>query len=118
MKMRRIRAYETAFTAIILTTVCLSAIAASSKEQTVQFFAGVFILQSKTDLSPAEKTKKYRELETVTGVTTAQAQALIAAYRTKPAEWQKLYDSISCLITQVQPAEKKGAAPALPAKRR
>jgi hypothetical protein len=40
------------------------------QEKQVQFFAGMFLLQSNNDLSPAEGAKMYRELEALTGITT------------------------------------------------
>jgi hypothetical protein len=92
-------------------------------EKQSQFFAGVFLLQSKADLPLEERTKLFHSLETVTGITAVTATGLLAYYRTKPAEWQKLYALINTLVAQV-PAQAKATAlppepfPPQPLKRR
>jgi hypothetical protein len=78
--------------------------AAPSLDDQSRYFAGVFLITSAPGLSGKEKAMKYRELETVTGISTVRAQALLRLYRAKPAEWRELYDSIVKILDQVPAA--------------
>ena len=81
-----------------------SSFSSSSKEKETDFFAGVILLQSATALSAEQKAEKYRELQKVTGVTGARAQALLAAYRDKPDEWLLINGTITKRLSGLQPS--------------
>jgi hypothetical protein len=80
--------------------------AAPSTEKQSQFFAGLFLLQSRTDLSMEVKIKMFHTLNLLTGISAAEAVVLLERYRGKPAEWQKLYDAVSTTISRAQTAVK------------
>lgn len=63
------------------------------KEKEAEFFAGVTLLQQKTDLKPEEKAAKFRELTALTGISAAEAKTVLERYRERPEEWKKI-DSI------------------------
>lgn len=65
----------------------------TDKEKEAEFFAGVTLLQQKTDLKPEEKAAKFRELESLTGVSAAEAKRVLEQYRDRPEEWKKM-DSV------------------------
>jgi len=63
------------------------------KEKEAEFFAGVTLLQQKTNLKPGEKAAKFRELAVLTGISAPEAKTVLERYRERPEEWQKI-DSI------------------------
>jgi len=76
----------------------------SRGEKETDFFAGVILLQSATALTAEQKATKYRELQKMTGITGARAKKLLAAYRDKPEEWQRVNGAISKLLSEQQPS--------------
>ena len=68
-------------------------------EKEAEFFSGVLLLQSASALTSEQKAEKYKELQVMTGITTADAKALLDDYREKPKEWQILYDAMTKLLT-------------------
>jgi hypothetical protein len=101
--------------ALVLALTATLVMAAPAREKQVQYFAGVMFLQSRGDLPAAAKAQKYRELETLTGVTAREAQNLIAGYRTRPEQWRVMYDSIITLMTRIQPPAKTEVNPTVKA---
>jgi hypothetical protein len=102
----------TIIASFVLATASCSLAAPREKKQ-AQFFAGVFLLQSTTDLSAERKARLFHELGTLTGINAATAMRLLNYYRLKPAEWQHLCAAINELLTKVQ-ALKPEASPPLP----
>jgi hypothetical protein len=77
------------------------------KENEAEFFAGMTLLQQKTDLKPEEKAEKFRELEALTGISAADAEKILKQYRDKPEEWQKFYGSMMKFLNDTKLAVKK-----------
>ncbi|MBN2189533.1 MAG: hypothetical protein JW699_08760 [Chitinispirillaceae bacterium] len=108
---------------LLLVTVISTAEAGTPPEgRQAQFIAGVFLLLLQPDLPTPEKHRAYRELELLTGIDGSAAAYLLAGYRTKPAEWQRLSDSIAVLLSAIQPRPASPKQPeafkALPSQRR
>ena len=80
--------------------------AAPSIEKQSQFFTGLFLLQSRSDLSMDVRIKMFHTLSLLTGISAAEAVALLERYREKPAEWQKIYDAVIATVSKVQTAVK------------
>jgi hypothetical protein len=76
----------------------------SVQEKEAEFFAGVLLLQSTTVLTPEQKAEKYKELQMMTGITTADAKAILNDYRKKPTEWQNLYSIMTKLLNDQKPS--------------
>ena len=78
----------------------------SGPDKEAEFFSGLILLQSATAagaLTAEQKALKYLELQMMTGITGTRAKALLAAYRDKPEEWQRLSVSINTLLTEIKP---------------
>lgn len=80
--------------------------AAPSIKKQSQFLAGLFLLQSRPDLSMEVRTRMFHTLNLLTGISAAEAVALLERYREKPAEWQKVYDAVIAAVSQAQTAAK------------
>jgi hypothetical protein len=76
-------------------------------EKKSEFFAGVLLLQSTTGIADTEKAKKYLQLRRLTGITTAQASALLRSVRERPEEWQAVQIAMSKLIDEQKAAVSK-----------
>jgi len=76
-----------------------SSFASPGREKEAEFFSGVLLLQSASALTSEQKAEKYKELQVMTGITTAGAKALLNDYREKPKEWQILYNAMTKLLT-------------------
>jgi hypothetical protein len=87
---------------LILVAGFLCALIAASPEQQARFFAGVFILESRNDLSDTVKAVRFRELEAVTGMKASEARTLLTALRTRPEEWKKMHDSMMQIVAEAQ----------------
>ena len=85
---------------LLVSGMIFAASAAPDFGKQVQFFSGLYLLQGAPGLSKAQKSQKFIELETFTGIDSKTAQRLIAHYRTEPAEWRKLCDSVTALVSQ------------------
>jgi hypothetical protein len=72
-----------------------------------EFFAGVTVLQQQTGITPGEKARKFRELEAMTGITAAEAKAILLDYRQKPVEWRTMYGEMMKLLNETNIALKK-----------
>jgi len=84
----------------------LYASTAGDLEKEARFFAGVFLLESRKDLSDSLKAARFRELESMAGVSALDARARLAALREKPEEWKRLYDRMLQIITEAQAGPK------------
>jgi hypothetical protein len=71
------------------------------KEKEAEFFAGVTLLQQKTDLKPGEKAAKFRELAVLTGISAAEAKTVLERYRERPEEWKKIDSIMMKLLNDV-----------------
>jgi len=102
---------------MILASAVISAVSAAPDfNGQVQFFSGLFLLQETRYLSKAEKNGKFIELESLTGIDSKMAQRLIARYRTEPAEWRKLCDSVTVFVSRapgMAPVPKMPPKPAV-----
>jgi hypothetical protein len=94
-------------TLLILVSGFLCALLAATPEQQARFFAGVFILESRNDLSDTLKAVRFRELEAVSGMKASDARALLASLRTRPEEWKRLHDSMMQIVAESPAAEQK-----------
>jgi hypothetical protein len=92
---------------LILVSGFLCALHAATPEQQASFFAGVFILESRKDLSDNLKAVRFRELEAVSGMKASDARALLASLRTRPGEWKRLYDRMMQIVAEAQAVEQK-----------
>ena len=79
---------------------------APDSEREARFFAGVFLLESRKDLSDSLKAARFRELESMAGISTLNARARLAALREKPEEWKRLHDRMLQIITEAQAGPK------------
>jgi hypothetical protein len=84
---------------------------AASNAKEAQFFSGIYLLQSLPGLSNTERTRKFHELELLTGIDAKKAEAYLSSFRVKPAEWRKLCDSMIPMITGAQVKISVPAAP-------
>ncbi|MBN2036958.1 MAG: hypothetical protein JW768_09480 [Chitinispirillaceae bacterium] len=96
-------------------TVFLSFVLAGSafpgiSEQQARFLAGVFVLQSRNGLSPAEKALRFRVLEAMSGVTAAEARTLLRSVRENPQEWRRVNEAILHIVNESQAAGDSVAA--------
>jgi hypothetical protein len=92
----------------------ISAFPSVSKDKEAEFFSGVLLLQSATALSAGQKSEKYRELQIMTGITSARAKSLLSAFRDDPEEWQRLCTMIIQLLSKSEfssPASTRGPEP-------
>jgi anti-sigma factor ChrR (cupin superfamily) len=80
---------------------------AATREQQAAYFAGIFVLSARSDLSDSAKARYYRELERVSGMTAAEARLLLAELRDRPEEWRPIYDRIMVLFNESQPAARR-----------
>lgn len=94
-------------TLLILVSGILCALIAATPEQQARFLAGVFILESRKDLSDTLKAVRFRELEAVSGMKASDARALLASLRTRPEEWKRLHDTMMQIVAESQPEPKK-----------
>jgi hypothetical protein len=85
---------------LYLLTAAVASFSGPDDKNEAEFFAGVTLLSQKTDLKPAEKAEKFRELEAMTGISAAEADRILVQYREKPAEWQKIYDVTLKLLNE------------------
>jgi len=88
-------------TFVLLLGVVADVFAAPSSKE-AQFFSGIYLLQSLSGSSNAEKARKFRELELLTGIDVKKAEAFLSSYNAKPTEWRKLCDSMIPIITGAQ----------------
>jgi hypothetical protein len=94
-------------TLLILVSGFLCTLFAATPEQQARFFAGVFILDSRNDLSDTLKAVRFRELEAVSGMKASEARTMLASLRTRPEEWKKMHDIIMQIVAEAQAAEPK-----------
>jgi hypothetical protein len=94
-------------TLLVLVSGILCALPAATPEQQARFFAGIFILDSRKDLSDTLKAVRFRELEAVSGMKAADARALLVSMRKRPEEWKRLYDGMMLIVTEAQAEPKK-----------
>lgn len=106
------------FSAILLLFVGAASSAAPPMGKQADYFAGVFLLQANAGIPDSLLGTRYRELEAVTGISTAEARVLLQQYRQKPAEWKILYDSISVRLARPQAVLKDTAGKPLMYKKR
>jgi hypothetical protein len=85
----------------LLLGVMSEVLAAPSAKET-RFFSGIYLLQSLPGLSNTERALKFRELEILTGIDAKKAEKFLSSYDAKPAEWQKICDSMIPIITGAQ----------------
>ena len=95
--------------ALLLGVVSVAFAAPTAKE--AQFFSGVYLLQTSPGLSNAEKARKFRELEMLTGIDAKKAAMLLSSYGQRPVEWRKLCDSMIPMLSGI---EEKKSVPAMP----
>jgi hypothetical protein len=91
------------FFRLLFISVVLAAAVSSwavSPEQQANYFAGVFMLESRKDLPDTIKVERYRELEALSGVTAAEARVILAKLRARPEEWRAMYERIQVLINE------------------
>jgi hypothetical protein len=103
LEIRLLQMKRTIITGLLLLAGTVFPLPAFGAGKEAEFFSGVFLLQSTTALTAEQKAVKYLELQMMTGITGASAKALLAAYRDKPEEWQRLSGSINTLLTEVKP---------------
>lgn len=99
--------YRSSIALAILAAVSLGAPAAPALEQQASFFAGVYLLDSRKDLSDSARAAYFRTLETASGIDAATARDLLAAFRSKPEEWKLLYDRILRIVSEAEASAKK-----------
>lgn len=82
--------------------------AGADSEDYIHYLAGVTMLRSDFNLTTAQKTVRYLELEKVTGVSSSEALKYIETFRDRPLEWKKIQDKISGIIsgTDINPNQK------------
>jgi hypothetical protein len=88
---------------MVLLVGAVPSFSSSRGEGEAEFFSGVALLQSTTALTAEQKAEKYRELQMMTGITGARAQALLGAYRDKPEEWLLINGAMTKLLSGMQP---------------
>jgi hypothetical protein len=82
----------------------------SGADKEAVFFSGLILLQSATSLPAEQKAHKYRELQSLTGISGGKAKTLLALYRDKPEEWQNRCSLINSLLSKVkQPSPAAGS---------
>jgi hypothetical protein len=94
-------------TLLILVCGFLCMLRAATPEQQARFFAGVYILESRTELCDTLKAQRFRALEKTTGMKAAEARALLVSLRDRPADWKRLHDRMMQIIAEASEPEPK-----------
>ena len=87
--------------------VYLSFAVSPTREQQARFFAGVFLIESRKDLSDSAKAERFKTLETASGLNAAEARTLLTSLRKQPEEWKLLSDRMRQIISEAQTEPKK-----------
>jgi hypothetical protein len=96
------------FSALFIAALSSAAFSGPDRKQNeALFFTGVMLLEIDTTLKPAEKGRKLRELEALTGISAAQGQAALRGYRKRPEEWQKLHAIMKKELAELEKGPKK-----------
>lgn len=87
---------------MVLLAGAVLSFSSSGEGKKAEFFSGVVLLRSAAALTEEQKAEKYRELQMMTGITTARARALLNTYRGSPEEWQRINGEMTRLISELK----------------
>lgn len=92
----------------VVFVVCIGAVMALGQQgsfttngEFAAFLSGVVLLKRVSNLTPARKALRYKELEHVTGITTERALTLLDGLRAEPQAMKRLLDAVPKVVTEV-----------------
>jgi hypothetical protein len=83
--------------ALLLTT---ASFAAPDTEKQAQFFAGVLLLEAHSELTADQRAGKYRDLQTLTGITPKHAAALLKDFKDAPDAWKTVAERMTTYLAE------------------